>query len=892
MSAGPGPLLRNVARLIVRGSEAPVVLGDLEESMRRDLGRGMSRARASLRYLNNALGSGSSLARERMRRGRGRLRASPVSPIDVKLAVRMLFKHPGLTGVAVFTLALGIPTSLWPFHVLNLFETPLPYHEGERIVGLRHTEGPGDVGSATLHAFSVWRETVTGLESMGAARRGTFNVAAENGPVAPWGGAWMSASSFEVLDVPPLLGRPLIEADEVTGAPDVVVLGHQAWQTHFSGDPAVIGRTVRIGGTPHTVVGVMPEGFLFPGNDHLWLPLRGVQEAVAGASLSALVFGRLAGGANEGRLLAELEGVEARLDESYRDVYESVRPEVVPFTYAAWGFPTSGRWLLAPFQLLALLLLGVACGNLGTLVLARNAARASEIAVRTALGASRARIVTQLFIESLILAVLATGLGLVIAQYALGRLEMGVTRESMPYWIHVTLTRATALQAFAVAVFCAVIAGVLPALKATGAGVRAQMQEAAGGGSAVRFGRATTALVVAEVALGVMGFFGGWFVWKQVPIADDLASEIQLDAYLGAQLSLAPPVTLEPGEVATPEETEGRKAALHEELVRRLAAEPRVLGIAVGSNLPGGDHFTGRVEVEGRPLGDGGLGDIVNRSWVVPGFFEGLGHSVRSGRDFALSDLPATAGAESEAAIVNAAFVEDVLGGGNPIGARVRPVSSGDEEPAPWVTIVGVVGALGVGAPPDDAGMYHVTSPAMLSPFRVAIHVADDPLGFAPRLREIVASIDAQALVLEPGLLSAAQDEDAMLMRWLLLVVGIVAGISVLLSVASLYALMAFTVERRTREIGLRSALGAPPSSIVSVIAKRALMQLLVGISLAAVAITYMIHEVIPSPDGPVEGWMSMIAVSAGVVFLVGVAACAVPTRRGLRIRPVQALKV
>jgi ABC-type antimicrobial peptide transport system permease subunit len=146
--------------------------------------------------------------------------------------------------------------------------------------------------------------------------------------------------------------------------------------------------------------------------------------------------------------------------------------------------------------------------------------------------------------------------------------------------------------------------------------------------------------------------------------------------------------------------------------------------------------------------------------------------------------------------------------------------------------------------------------------------------------------------VLQPGLLSTAQDEDAMLMRWLLLVVGIVAGISVLLSVASLYALMAFTVERRTREIGLRSALGAPPGKIVTVIARRAVMQLLVGISLATVAITYLIHEVIPGPDGPIEGWPWMIVVSAGVVFLIGLASCSVPTVRGLRIRPVQALKV
>src|SRR5690606_30373906 len=221
---------------------------------------------------------------------------------------------------------------------------------------------------------------------------------------------------------------------------------------------------------------VMPDGFLFPGNHHLWMPLRGVEAAAAGSAPSAWIFGRLADGVSEERVLTELETVEARLDEAHRDVYGPLHPEVVPFTYVAWGFPSNGGWMLVPFQLLSLLLLAVACGNLGTLVLARNAARAGEVAVRTALGASRARIVSQLFVESLLLALVATGLGMVLARYALGRLDMAITRESMPYWIQVTPGATTVLQALAVAVFCSVIAGVLPALKATGGGVRAHMQ--------------------------------------------------------------------------------------------------------------------------------------------------------------------------------------------------------------------------------------------------------------------------------------------------------------------------------------------------------------------------------------------------------------------------------
>ena len=886
-------LLRRLASLLVRGPDAPIVLGDLDESMRRDLERGMSPGRARLRYLKNAMGSASSLWRERIRRGLRRLPAPPVSLLDVKLGVRMLFKHPGLTAVTVFALALGIPASLGPFHLLNMFETTLPFDEGERIVGLGHSYvGRREAAGGTFHLYSVWRETVSSMDEIGAARSERFNLAPEDGPVAPWRGARMTASTFRILRVLPLLGRPLLDADEVVGAPDVVVLGYDPWQSIFGGDPSAVGRTLRIGGTPHTVVGVMPEGFLFPARDHLWIPLRtGPTPDAAGTGPDLWIYGRLADGITQAQAQSELTNIERGLDEAFPDAYAHVRPEVVPFTYMASGITLETRWIFAPIQLVALLLLAVACGNVGTLIMARTATRSGEVAVRTALGASRTRIVSQLFIESLLLALLATGIGLVLAHAVTERIGQLDVWDDMPFWLDWGLTPRTVAQALGLAVFSAVLAGVLPAIKATGGRIQGNLQRAAARGSRVRFGRATTALIVTEVALGVACVFAGWATYQWIPRLDPPQMAIRSERFLSARLTIPEPVHLARGDDAAREEVPRRIVSLQLELARRLEAEPAVRGVAFASTLPGQYHPGGRVEVEGVPPTEDGRGHLVRRARVDIGFFEGFGQPILGGRDFALSDLPAADDEQSAAVIVNTEFVERVLGGGSAIGMRVRYVASGSRGPGPWYEIVGVVGPLGMIDPetPSGAGLYHPAAADGLAPLRVAIHLTDDPRMFAERLREIAADIDPAALIDDPMPLSEVLSVDRALIRWVTFVVMAIAGISIVLSVASLYALMSFTVAQRTREIGLRSALGADPTTIMSVVVRRALVQLSLGVLIGVAGTVVLLRVVVL--EQMIAGWPLLLAGAAAAVLLVGLAACVPPTLRGLSIRPMDALR-
>ena len=308
------------------------------------------------------------------------------------------------------------------------------------------------------------------FEALGAARRGGYNVNSEDGRAEPVIGAAVTASTFGILRVRPLLGRTLIAADEVVGAPAVVVLSHDLWQSRLEGDPDVVGQTVRIGRVPHTVVGVMPEDFLFPYRDHLWLPLRVKESAEPGEQAPVhLIFGRLSDGISPEEAQLELSTLGARMAAEFPVTHARLEPRVVPFTTGLFGF--SGRGLkdevgFYVFQVLAVLVLAVACANIGMLIFARTASRSSELAVRTALGASRTRIVAQLFTEALVLAVLAAGVGLVLANWISGRFEWLL--DLMPYWIDLGMTPRTVLFGLSLAVFSAAIVGVVPALKVTG----------------------------------------------------------------------------------------------------------------------------------------------------------------------------------------------------------------------------------------------------------------------------------------------------------------------------------------------------------------------------------------------------------------------------------------
>jgi putative ABC transport system permease protein len=425
----PGRLLRAFACLFIRGPHAPYVLGDLEESLQRDVARGVSVRRARVRFLADTLASGTTLLRDGVRRSES---AWPgASWIDVKLGWRLLWKTPVLTAVAMLALAIGIPVGLAPLHVIEAVDSAPPVAHAERILGLRFESiGRGGLPATALD-LAVWRESLASFESLGAVRQVQRNVASDAGVGSPVPSAEVTASAFAILGTRPLLGRTLSPPDEVQDAEPVVVLSHGLWQSALDGDAGVVGSTIYIGGAPHTVIGVMPAGFNFPVREQLWLPLRDRPASEPGQGVGLFVFGRLADGVGEQAAEAEVAAVHAGMAARFPEPYGGLRTEVVSLTSLVANFPKGGLAaadgigplsLLSVLQLMALALLLVACANVGLLIFARTATRAPELAVRGALGASRTRMVSQIVVEALVLALLAAAVGLLLMDALAGTL--------------------------------------------------------------------------------------------------------------------------------------------------------------------------------------------------------------------------------------------------------------------------------------------------------------------------------------------------------------------------------------------------------------------------------------------------------------------------------------
>ncbi|MEE8117669.1 MAG: ABC transporter permease, partial [Gemmatimonadales bacterium] len=661
----------------------------------------------------------------------------------MKLGLRMLVKHPGMTCVAIFALAIGIPVGLAPGHLVNAIEAPLPVDEGDRIQALRYWNVATNRADQTrLYDLSLWREELTGFDGLGGARSGLYNLNSEGEHGAPTLGAEVTASSFDILRVPPLHGRTLIASDEIIGGPDVVVIGHDLWQSRLAADPDVVGRVIEIGRTPHTVVGVMPENFRFPVRHQLWLPLRERLAEEPGQGLSLTIFGRLSDGVSPQEAQTELTALGRRMASEFPATHERLRPEVVPFAFTFFALSKGffhASLAMYVVRVFALLLLVVACGNVGILIFARTTTRSAEFAVRTALGASRARIISQGFTESLVLAVSAAGVGLLLIDW-LPRLLPARIAASLPYWIDLGVTRGTVVWALSLAVFSAAVAGVVPALKVTGNAVQWNMQRAAAGRSGIRFGGMSSALIVADVAIAVaaVGFAAGMSSYLREAREAQDAVGIQADQYLSVQLTL--PTTQQARGEGTFDRSEfrARVAATQRALVRRLEGESGIRGVAVGRALPRMQHPSRQIELDDESLSDDFGAPWVRVASVDVDFFRALEQPVVMGRGFDTNDL-----VDNRAAvIVNTTFVDRLLGGRDPIGRRLRYKVSGGGEPGPWYEIVGVVGPLGMTLPKPSAVFYHPAAPGEIDPVRLAVHVGDDPESFTPRLRTLVGEVD------------------------------------------------------------------------------------------------------------------------------------------------------
>ena len=803
--------------------------------------------------------------------------------LDFKVGLRMLARYPGLSVVGTVAIAVAIALGSLYFEALNKWHNPrLPIRDADRVVSIRNwdleasrTEG------RSLHDFATWREQIRTLDLLGAAIPFVRNLALDDGQVDAVRGAEITANAFALHGTAPLLGRTLTERDELPSEPPVVVLGHALWQTRFEGDSSVMGRTVKLGTTTATVVGVMPAGFGFPVSERIWTPLRTDGATLAprtGPTVS--IFGRLAPGASLDDARAELAVIGSRMRASSPQTHEHLAPRVTGYgePLAEGGQAAVIVNVLNVVNVVFLLLLVIVCANVGTLVFARTATRAWEISVRSALGASRRRIVTQLFIEGLVLAGVGAVVGLVAARLAM---RWGVAlvsaSDAVPYWIDASLSWKTVLYAALLTLVGAVIIGVLPALRATGVNVQDALRSAGSARSGLRFGGFWTTVIVVQIAITVALLplaAGGVFESNRFRLR---AEAIGAERYLSATLAM----DREYHGVDSATFAARARVSL-DELERRLETEPGVARVAFADRLPVQDQFKYAIDVDtaaGAPADGLRVSTLVH---VSSEFFPTFGTAVVAGRDFVPLDFET-----GRVLIVNESFARHVFGGRNAVGQRVRIVAGevasvgGDD----WYEIVGMVKDFGwrPSAPQEQAAMYRPSLPLVGRAEQIVVR-ASDPSAFAIRLRTIAADVDPTIRLTDVQPLADIGGSEATANWALTSVAWLVSFIVLLLSATGIHALMSFTVARRTREIGIRAALGASRGRIVAGIFSRAFLQVSAGI-LAGCALAVLL--------GVGSAQQALLLLGACVVMLlVGLTACAVPLRRALRIEPTEALRV
>ena len=725
-----------------------------------------------------------------------------VSWLDWKLGARLLLKHPALTIIGGLSLAAAMAIGAVGIEVADeLLYKRLPFDEGSRVVRLETQDmAASRVEPRVLHDFAIWRRSLKTVAEPGAARVSERNVLTGEGRVEALSVAEITASAFPLTRVLPLLGRPLHPTDELQGAEPVVVLSYDVWQRQFLHDPAIIGRVVDVGRTARTVVGVMPPRFGFPHDEQAWVPLA-VQDAPPREGPALQVFGRLADGASWQDAAAELGVVSARLAADQPATHAQLRTRVRAFAGRTPGDPIRLEdWLI---HAIVLLVLTAVCANVATLIFARTAMRESEMVVRHALGASRARVIAQIVTESLVLTLATAVLGLVVDQttvrYAWARATQ-ITGESLPFWVDLKLEPASVAYALLLALVAAAMIGLLPALRATRASVQRGLQGITGAGGTMKFSGIWSFIIGAQVAFTLLCLPAAVGISSNVLREQSSRSEFPAEHYLTFRLSVDNEALA--GEQGMPDDGQiaARRALAYEALAGRLREEPGVTHVTLGDRLPtmSPEWVAVEMEQDGTPPArlvgnyEGGFA----MATVGTGYQDAFGARLLAGRALQATD----AGAPNGPVVVNESFMRVV--GRNPVGARVRTLQRDSErELGPWHEIVGVVTDLWTF--PADWGeaayIYRAASAAEFDPVVVAVRVAADAAPLAPRVAALARQVDAGLYLRDIVTLDDIVAREQSRMVGGIFVFGSVLLVAVVFAAASLYALMAVAVRRRNR---------------------------------------------------------------------------------------------
>ncbi len=812
---------------------------------------------------------------------------------NVRYGMRVLAKSPGFTLVAVLTLALGIGANAAIFSVVySALLRPLPYYQPDRLVtlgeGRVQTRDNDQASRNTSHPdFVDWQKVTKSFASLTSYDFDTFTLAGNGEPKSVFAMQAMP-NFFATLGVKPALGRAFVDGEDVTDGPHVVMLTNGFWRSDFGGDPQVIGRTITLDNKPVTIVGVLPRDFQFaPSNDFpLWVPMHPSQDLLTRRSLRWMnVIARLGPGVTMAQAQAEMDGITAQLAREY--------PQQDGSVFVAMG--TLRHRIVGQVQPLLLVIFGavgfvllIACANVANLMMTRAAGRRKEFAIRTALGASRGQLIAQLLTESVLLAALGAAVGFAAAQWGVNALIAAIPQpvlSSLPSLRDAGANLPVLLFLCGVTLLTAVLFGLAPALSMSQTKVSDALKDESRGGTSTAHARLRNAVVVAEIAVALVLLVGAGLMLQSLRAL--LHQDAGFDQRNLLVFSVSLPDTSYPSDKNYPGDSPAARLFEHQ-FSERLSNLPGVLGVGVTSALPiGGSGGTIRFVVQGRPTAQG-QEDECDIITVTPGFFSTLKVPLISGRMFSATDKLEAPWVE----MVNQAFVNKYFPNEDPVGKRTRFTFDAKE---PYREIVGVVGNVAQDdlAGPPVAVIYVANEQGPSTYLTYMVRTAGDPAAFVGSAQAALHQMDQQLPLIQPQTMEHFTNQTAavFLRRYPSLVIGSFAGLALILAMIGLYGLISYTVQQRTREIGIRMALGAQPADVLKLVIGQGIGAVLAGVALGVVAALALTQLMASLLFGVRPTDLVTFAGVAVILTCVALAASYIPARRATRTDPLNALR-
>src|SRR5688572_17448902 len=738
---------------------------------------------------------------------------------DLRYGARSLRKSPGLMIVATLALGFGIglTATMWSI-IYGAMIKGLPFDDPQSIVAVWRTNPSKDIDrmGVTVHDYVDWAAQQKSFEQLGASTCGTINVSGTE-KAERFDGCWMSADAMAIPRVAPVIGRLIRAGEDRPGGERVAVIGHSMWQGRYGGASDVVGRSVRVNGHPHTIIGVMPEGFLYPNNTKIWVPLQTDPNATQRANAPQYqVIGRLKPGVSIDEANVDLNAIAKRIEMDHKATNEGVQALIQPYVKAFIGNEPT-RLLYTMLGAVGFVLL-IACANVANLLLDRAAHRTKEIGIRTALGASRMAVVRQFLAEAVILSLMGGAIGTAIASVGTNLFNRAILDTQPPFFIDIQLHPPVLLFIVGIVLLASLVSGFLPAIQSSRADINEILKDESRGASSLHIGKMSKALVVFEIALSCGLLVAAGLMTKSVTKLRNIDPGFATATVFTARVGF-------PAGVAT---DSVKQRLFWEQLPDRLAQIPGVQSASVSSGLPGVNMNERAIVPEGKSFERRQDMPQAHSLSVTPNFFGTFALPVRQGRAFS----PADKAESMPVAIVTQKFAETHFPGADPVGRRFRIQDSRDS--LVWRTVVGVVSNVYTG---DNESPW---APVFFTPFAqepsnfssMSVLNSGPPLAITQQVRDAVASLDADL----PIYWTYGMPEAMARPTWFVRIFGtmfmIFGAIALFLAGMGLYAVMAFSVSRRTREVGIRMALGAKSGDVVRLIFGQGMLQLGIGLAL------------------------------------------------------------